>query len=279
MSALTGGVRRLSGNRIPLWNPYMPRAASSRGPAAPEAPWAPRVVYFASCASRTMGPAREDPEAESLTRKTESLLRKAGFEVVHPQGGASLCCGQPFESKGFHADAAAKLRELEQALLRASRGGRDPIVFDTSPCAFRARRELESGLQIHDIAEFLHDFVLDRLAIRKTGETVALHPTCSTIKMGLQQKLRAVAEACAERVVVPEQVHCCGWSGDRGFTFPELNASALKDLRSELPVECGAGYSTSRTCEIGLSLHSGRHYRSIVYLLDRCSEARTEHPS
>lgn len=82
---------------------------------------------------------------------------------------------------------------------------------------------------------------------------MALHPTCSTIKMGLQTTLKAIAETCAERVVVPAQVHCCGWSGDRGFTYPELNASALQDLRNALPVDRVSGYSASRTCEIGLS--------------------------
>lgn len=276
MSGLTGGVRRLSGGRIPLWNPFMPKAARQGNPPAPAGPWAPRVVYFPSCASRTMGPARGDPEEESLTVKTEALLRKAGYEVVYPDDGAALCCGQPFESKGFHDDAAAKLSQLEASLLRASRDGQDPVIFDTSPCAFRARRDLgSSGLQVYDVADFLHGFVLDRLRISKVDETVALHPTCSTTKMGLQPKLKAIAEACAERVVVPAQVHCCGWSGDRGFTYPELNASALKDLRDALPDDCTSGYSTSRTCEIGLSLHSGRHYRSIVYLLDRCSEARS----
>ena len=275
MSGLTGGVRRLSAGRIPLWNPYMPKAASAGSRPAPAGPWAPRVVYFPSCASRTMGPARGDPEDESLMVKTEALLRKAGYEVVYPDDGAALCCGQPFESKGFPDDAGAKMQQLEAALLRASRNGQDPVIFDTSPCAFRARRDLTSGLAVYDVADFLHDFVLDRLQISRVDETIALHPTCSTIKMGLQPKLKAIAEACAERVVVPAQVHCCGWSGDRGFTYPELNASALKDLRDALPQDCASGYSTSRTCEIGLSLHSGRYYRSIVYLLDRCSEPRS----
>lgn len=276
MSGMTGGMRRLSRGLIPLWNPFMPRAARGAAMARPQGPWAPRVVYFPSCASRTMGPARGDPETDSLSVKTEALLRKAGYEVVYPEGIGSFCCGQPFESKGFHDDAARKLQELEASLWEASRGGQDPVVFDTSPCAFRARRDVQSKLAVYDIADFLHDFVLDRLEISRVDETIALHPTCSTIKMGLQPKLTAIAEACAEKVVVPAQVHCCGWSGDRGFTFPELNAGALKDLRHELPEECESGYSSSRTCEIGLSLHSERYYRSIVYLLDRCSQPRTD---
>jgi D-lactate dehydrogenase len=93
--------------------------------------------------------------------------------------------------------------------------------------------------------------------------------------MGLQTKLKAIAEACVENVIIPDRISCCGWAGDKGFTYPELNASALRDLKVALPDDCQSGYSTSRTCEIGLSLHGGRYYRSIVYLVDRCSQPRT----
>ena len=274
MGGLTGGMRRLSRGQIPLWNPYMPKPARAGVAPRPAGPWAPRVVYFPSCASRTMGPARGDPETDSLQSKVESVLHKAGFEVVYPPRPDGLCCGQPFESKGFINEAQSKLAELEAALWEASREGQDPIVFDTSPCAFRAQHNGGNHLKVYDLAEFLHDVVLDRLELHPTSETVALHPTCSTLKMGLQGKLRAIAERCSTHVVVPAQVHCCGWSGDRGFTYPELNAAALKDLAAELPDSCTEGYSTSRTCEIGLSLHSQRYYRSIVYLLDRCARAK-----
>jgi D-lactate dehydrogenase len=89
--------------------------------------------------------------------------------------------------------------------------------------------------------------------------------------MGLEKKFRAIAEACVERVVIPEFVGCCGFAGDRGFAHPELNASALKELKPAVPAECAAGYSTSRTCEIGLSLHGGLYYKSIVYLVGQCT--------
>jgi D-lactate dehydrogenase len=74
-------------------------------------------------------------------------------------------------------------------------------------------------------------------------------------------------------VVVPDLVGCCGFAGDRGFNHPELNASALQHLRPAV-TECVCGYSTSRTCEIGLSAHSGIHYKSILYLVDRCTQAK-----
>ncbi|WP_348533128.1 FAD-linked oxidase [Halomonas sp. 11-S5] len=56
----------------------------------------------------------------------------------------------------------------------------------------------------------------------------------------------------------------------KGFTTPELNASALAGLAEQV-AECSAGYSNSRTCEIGLSQHGGIPYRSILSLLDRAS--------
>jgi len=74
-------------------------------------------------------------------------------------------------------------------------------------------------------------------------------------------------------------VGCCGFAGDRGFTHPELNAAALAGLRAALPAGCDRGYSTSRTCEIGLSLHAGIPYQSIVYLVDRCTEPLAATPS
>ncbi|HAS51615.1 MAG TPA: 4Fe-4S ferredoxin, partial [Gammaproteobacteria bacterium] len=276
---MTSGLRKLSGDRVPLWNRYMPSAGAMPKPEANPAPDRPRVVYFPSCASRTMGPAQGDPETEALPVKTTALLRKAGFEVILPDASATLCCGQPFESKGLPDQADAKRREVEQALLKASRNGQDPIVFDTTPCVFRVKKGQEptspNPLKLYDITEFLHDVVLERLTMHRQPETVAIHPTCSNINLGLQAKLKALAEACVEKVIVPDRVSCCGWAGDKGFTHPELNANALRDLPAALPEECQSGYSTSRTCEIGLSLHSGRYYRSIVYLMDRCSEAKT----
>lgn len=72
---------------------------------------------------------------------------------------------------------------------------------------------------------------------------------------------------------VPEEKGCCGFAGDKGFTHPELNASALRKLRSQLPEGCEFGVSNSRTCEIGLTEHAGIPYQSIAYLVDACCES------
>jgi D-lactate dehydrogenase len=98
-----------------------------------------------------------------------------------------------------------------------------------------------------------------------------LHITCSSRRMGLEGKLAAVARACARTVVIPENVGCCGFAGDKGFTLPELNDHALRDLPAAIPQGCDQGYSTSRTCEIGLASHAGITYRSLAYLVEKAT--------
>jgi D-lactate dehydrogenase len=285
-------LRKLSGNRIPLWNEYMPRGAArlpslsaaarlpSSMPAAVRLSLNPviagvakqsKVVYFPSCINRTMGTSRDYGREAPLTHKTVALLEKAGYQVVFPKDLSGLCCGMAFDSKGFKEEGLMKADELNRALLDASHNGEIPVYADMSPCLYRMRETLDKRLDLYEPVGFILKYLPERLEFRKLPETVAIHTTCSSAKMGLSPRFRKLAEMCAERVIVPDGVGCCGWAGDRGFTFPELNASALAGLKSGIPRDCAGGYSTSRTCEIGLSLHSGLSYRSIVYLVDRCT--------
>lgn len=268
-------VRRISFGLLPMWNVALPRGGQRVVARPVRADHALRAVYFPSCLSRSLGPPPGGARGETQIQATERLLHKAGYEAVYPPDLDALCCGMAFASKGFNRQGELKLRELEQALQEASEGGRLPILFDTSPCLWRWREAVAgaSRLRVYDPATFIDEFLRGRLAFRRLPQTVALHVPCSARKMGLGDRMRALAELCAERVVVPEEIACCGFAGDRGFTVPELNAAALADLKSRLPAECRGGYSTSRTCEIGLSLHGGIPYCSIVYLVDEATEA------
>jgi len=133
------------------------------------------------------------------------------------------------------------------------------------------KKKFDPRLKLYQPAEFILDRLMDSLEFKKKDETIALHVTCSSVKMGDADKLRILAEKCAAKVVIPHGIACCGFAGDRGFSFPELNESALAGLKAALLPDTRAGFSNSRTCEIGLSLHSGRPYQSIVYLVDKCT--------
>jgi D-lactate dehydrogenase len=87
--------------------------------------------------------------------------------------------------------------------------------------------------------------------------------------MALVAKLRAIAEAVADEVVVPATATCCGMAGDRGLLHPELPRAATAPQAAEVDSDrFDAHISSNRTCEIGLEQGTGRAYRSFVHLLD-----------
>jgi D-lactate dehydrogenase len=272
MKAGLDGLRKASGGRLPKWSPALARPVhfvpTRRAPDGAE-----RLVYFPSCAARNMG-AQRGHDGEMLPRVAERLFRRGGFDVVYPAALGGLCCGQPFESKGFVESADLKSSELALALRDASENGRWPIVFDTSPCAYRMKKVLAGSLAIHDSIDFVHDTLLPRLTLAPERGPVAVHPVCSVRKMGSVDKLVAIAGRCCDDVVTVDAVQCCGFAGDRGFVRPELNEHALRDLHAAIPAGCTGGVSSSRTCEIGLSEAAGVPYESILCLVERCSTER-----
>ncbi|WP_411382303.1 FAD-binding and (Fe-S)-binding domain-containing protein [Pseudomonas sp. MPB26] len=274
LAKLSTTVTRLSKGQIPQWTNAMPQPEKTIRFSPAVTDERPRVVYLAACVSRAMGPAAGDKEQMSLYDKTRGLLEKAGYQVVLPENQDSLCCGQPFASKGYAEQAEHKRQELLGALLHASRGGLDPIYCDTSPCTLRLVQDLgETRLDLYDPVRFIRTHLMDRLDFTPQEAPIAVHVTCSTQHLGESQALIDLARRCAKTVVIPEGIHCCGFAGDKGFTTPQLNAHALRSLKDAVQY-CSEGISTSRTCEIGLSQHGGIDYHGLVYLVDRVTQAR-----
>ena len=274
LAKLSATVTKLSKGQIPQWTNAMPQPEKAIRFSPAVADERPRVVYLAACVSRAMGPAAGDKEQMSLYDKTRGLLEKAGYQVVFPDNQDSLCCGQPFASKGYAEQAEHKRQELIGALLHASRGGLDPIYCDTSPCTLRLVQDLgETRLDLYDPVRFIRTYLMDRLDFTPQEAPIAVHVTCSTQHLGESQALIDLARRCSKNVVIPEGIHCCGFAGDKGFTTPELNAHSLRSLKDAVQY-CSEGISTSRTCEIGLSQHGGIDYHGLVYLVDRVTQAR-----
>ncbi|TEW56505.1 FAD-binding oxidoreductase [Psychromonas sp. RZ22] len=270
-------LAKLSKHKVQHWSPQMPTSSTYQLKNIPLKTHSEinaadkKVVYFASCASRIMGPQVDNKDHRTLPEVTLSLLNKAGFEVITPERIDELCCGQPHESKGFSDIATLKTAQLENALWAVSENGKWPVLIDTSPCVKRSIEKFSQPLQIFEPSQFVIEYLLDHLTIKTLQETVMLHITCSTRRLALDKKMLQLAQRCAAKVIVPEHIECCGWAGDKGFTTPELNAAALLPLKSQVPEGCTRGYSNSRTCEIGLSHHSGIIYQSILYLMDEVS--------
>jgi D-lactate dehydrogenase len=271
MNGISGSLRKISGNRVPLWNQYMPVGAGKIKPESEiHSSNVRKVVYFPSCINRSMGKSREYNEEMQLSEKIVQLLHKGGFEVIYPENLNNLCCGMAFSSKGYTEAGRKKSDELEAALLKTSRNGEFPVLCDMSPCLFTMKESMKSNLKLYEPVEFITERLLPYLTITPVDEVITVFPVCSMKKMELDEKLAVLAGICAKKVIVPDS-NCCGFAGDRGFTYPELNKYGLANVKGQFKSDVKNGYSTSRTCEIGLSLHTGISYKSIVYLVDRVS--------
>ena len=236
----------------------------------------PKVVYFPSCINQTMGQSRSGKKIHDLVDEVIQLMAKAGYEVIFPEGMERMCCGQIWESKGMLDIADRKSAELEAALWKASEEGKYPVLCAQSPCLHRMRKVMHK-MKLYEPAEFIMKYLVPRLDFKPIDRPIALHITCSTRQMGVADDLINLAKLCSTKVFLPEGVGCCGFAGDRGFTFPELNKYGLRKLRPQIEANhIEVGYSNSRTCEIGLETNTGIPYMSIVYLVNECTTPKKQ---
>ena len=281
---MTGIARGMNKMGLPLWTTAMPKKhrqpkksdltqfiIEKSIPQKEKEHLPLRVVYFPSCINQTMGQSKHGGKIHDLVDEVIQLMAKAGYETIFPEGMERMCCGQIWESKGMLDIADRKSAELEAALWKASDEGRYPVLCAQSPCLHRMRKVMHK-MHLYEPAEFIMKFLVPRLDFHPIDRHIALHLTCSTRQMGVADDLIALAKMCSNNVFLPEGVGCCGFAGDRGFTFPELNKYGLRKLRPQIEANhIEVGYSNSRTCEIGLETNTGIPYMSIVYLVNECT--------
>lgn len=272
METFTKTMRDLSRKSLPKWSVTMPKGTNINLNFEQKVR-DKKVVYFPSCITRSMGLNDVSKEEKQLFDVTVEILQKAGYQIIFPKDLSNLCCGMPFSSKGFIEASNTKSSQLEDALLYASEFGEYPILCDTSPCTKKMMESFSHKLDIYEPIEFALEFLTKDLEFTPINEPITIHTTCSSRKMGLEDKFKKLANLCSTTVIIPSDVKCCGFAGDRGFNFPELNKSALRYLK-EQTAGAKMAFSTSKTCEIGLSDESGLDYNSIFYLINRVTKAK-----
>lgn len=231
-----------------------------------------KVVYFSTCANRAFKPNQGYDDDRSLQQVVESLCNKAHIDIIYPKHIENLCCGLSFENYDDVHERAVK--DLHDALMKASQNGKYPIVIDHSACFNHAFKHMPD-LEINDISEFLCKYVVPHLDIEKCDEHVIVHKQCKIKSLNKSQYIEDLARLCTDHVFNIKSFACDGFAGQKGFFTPELNKSATKDLASEI-AEYGAtlGVSSSSTCEIGLGENGGIPFVGVAFLLDRCSKAK-----
>ncbi|HEX6389458.1 MAG TPA: FAD-binding and (Fe-S)-binding domain-containing protein [Solirubrobacteraceae bacterium] len=261
MAARVVGDARLA--RVSPWLEGMPRAAGRLPKTRREGAAA---VYVPACINRMFGTSRKDGQLP-LPNALVALSERAGKPVWIPDDVAGTCCATPWSSKGYSDGEAAMTERMTAALRRWSEDGALPVVIDASSCAH--------GLEgVLDPVTWAHDHLLPALTAGRRVGSVAVHPTCSSRHLGNVAELTALAQACADTVVVPPSATCCGMAGDRGLQYPELVAAATHQEAAEVAAAaCEAHVSANRTCEIALEQVTGRPYESIIQLLERVTRA------
>jgi D-lactate dehydrogenase len=280
MVGITRLGRAILANPFPQWSREMPYPARGRRPATEKA--GAQAVYFPSCISRVMGHLPGEPDEMSLMEAFVAVANRAGSPVWIPGDVEGTCCGVPFSSKGYEEAHTVAVNHAVARFWEWSDRGRLPVVIDTSPCTYGLttsrpyltpeNQERFDRIKILDSTAFVHDQLLPRLTVRRKVGSVALHPVCSLVKMSLSPKLEGIARACSDQVTVPLTAGCCGFAGDRGFLFPELTESATRREAAEVNSARHDGcFSSSRTCEIGMTRATGQIYRSYIYLLEHAT--------
>jgi D-lactate dehydrogenase len=239
------------------------------------------VVYFPTCINRMMGGSVEKGKS-SVFDTFMRVSKKAGISVKIPSDIGNMCCGQLFSSKGYADAFAFKANETIEQLWDITKQGALPVILDVSSCTHTLQhcegvlnpqnKELFKQLNIIDSIDYLADYVQPKLPAKTKKNTVVLHPVCTLKKMALEDKLVKLTNAYANRVDVPFNLGCCGMAGDRGFTHPELTASATAYEAKEVKACSYDGYySSAKTCEVAMSDAVGENYESILYLIDECT--------
>jgi D-lactate dehydrogenase len=277
MAKLTRGIKKLIPS-LPLWTNQIPPPAdlsvlnykqTEKGDST--------IVYFPACISRTMGVYEGKPR--NLVETFMSVCVKAKVNVVVLNDYMGSCCGQIFSSKGYNEAYQFTSNKIIEQLWASSKEGKLPIVIDVSSCAYtlvQLRPSLKEEnktkfdrLRILDSVDFLHDIVLPRVTPVIARKHIVLHPVCSLQKMRTEGKFLRIAKHFSAAVDVPANAGCCGMAGDRGFLFPELTASATGHEGSEVQEKNYDGYySTTKTCEMAMSVAVKHNYESILYLVD-----------
>ena len=263
-------------------------AAAGSAPPAAGATVEPDVVFFPACIGSLFA---AEGDGDGVAAAFLRLCERAGLRVAVPAGIDALCCGTVWESKGLPDGAATMARKVAEQVWELTDGGRIPLVCDASSCTHgltaigdRLDGELAARwarVRVVDAVVFAREHLLDRLTVApgRRLPSLAVHPTCSAVHLGMVADLVTVADAVAEDVTVPAAWGCCGTAGDRGMLHPELPAGATETEAAEIAAAerdrgpFAAYASCNRTCEMGMTAATARPYRHVLELLEEATRS------
>jgi L-lactate dehydrogenase complex protein LldE len=178
-----------------------------------------RVQLFATCLGDLLLP---DAVADA-----ETLLRRAGHEVVFPEG--QTCCGQPAFNAGHHKAASRVARQFARAFSREV-----PIVCPSGSCATMVAHYLPGLLdsepyEVYELSAFLGKEASNTVLL--AGKRVAYHDSCHLLReLGVSEEPRLLLRAAGAEVEELERPDlCCGFGGTFSVRQPEVSVAMADD--------------------------------------------------
>lgn len=239
---------------IPVYLKNMPQAQKFNFEVIEDKP-SPQILLMPACPNRIFA-----ASALPYSYPNYEVLEKMGFSVNYIKPSQGACCGQLYHSQNNLTMQENSIKEFTKYL------SPDAItLIDNSSCAEFAAKY---NLRTQDINRFIVENI-NPLNLKPKYHKIALHIDCSSSKNAFNEQYITILKKCADEIIIPDGIYCCGFAGDKGFTTPELNKSSLANLKEQVS-DCEVGVTFNRSCQIGLSYHSQINYISLAELVLQC---------
>lgn len=242
------------------------------------------IVYFPSCNNRILGDTINNNNNGTALQK---LITYLGYTIIYPDDLPNLCCGQLFNSQGNNNLAVDKATQLLTALAKLNY----PVIVDNSSCFYYLLSSNGNSLinqnvsisndtpkyssatkgfefTLMDSVEFIYTH-LAQLQLQQKYQKLALHIDCSSQKLGNHNKVMQILAKCSKDIMIPNNINCCGFAGNKGLFIPVLNETALSGLKEQIR-DCEIGVTFNRNCQIGLSHYGEKTYLSLAEVAFNC---------
>ncbi|MDO5076343.1 FAD-binding and (Fe-S)-binding domain-containing protein [Corynebacterium sp.] len=260
-----GLVRKAtSEDLVPTLTPELPGGGKLRKPTPATHPDA---IFLPACVGTMFGSGHAC--GMGVEKSLRELASYAGRVLSTPEGVQQLCCGTPWKSKGLAQGYEVMKEKLTAWIVEHTDGGRIPLVCDNVSCTEGIIVALKnSGIEnidVMDATEWVARYVAPMLPPLDKARRAAVHPTCSSTHLGVNDALMMLAGLVADEAIIPDGWRCCAFAGDRGLLHEELTATSTRDeARSVKRMNPDLFLSCNRTCELGLTRATGHTYVHVL---------------
>ncbi len=223
-----------------------------------------KLLYFAGCMTAL---------TPTISRSTESLLKKAGVSYSFMDRDGGLCCGRPLLTAGRY-EQAREIIKKNRALIMAS--GADTLLLSCPICyrVFAEHYKLEGIRVVHHSVYFRELIAAGRLRPSRSGERLVFHDPCELGRgSGIYEQPREALSSVGTLVEAAKshgESICCGGSlGSLTLSFAQrepITRASLENLCADSPDRI---VTACPLCRSTFARYSDRPVEDIAEILDK----------